>query len=143
MTWTYWLIAGLIALGLEAAINGFILVFFGLGALITALFAPWISTEQEWALFSILSIALILIFRQKIRDRIQTKPGQDLKDDFMHSLVGKSATVQKDIQAHSPGRIEVHGSTWTAHAKEFIPAGTTVTITHIQNMDLWVQKEQA
>lgn len=143
MTWMYWLIFAFLALGLEAALSGMILVFFALGALISAALSPWISSEMEWLCFSLSSIVLLIVFRTRLRSTLSQPKAPAVEDDFMHSLVGKTGIITQSIHPPAPGRVEINGSTWTARAQDHIALGSLVRITHTEHMDLWVQEENS
>lgn len=139
MTWSIWLIGALIALGLEVASNGLILVFFALGAIATCVLAPWVNLEIQLGIFITVSLTSLVLFRQKLRDALQKPKKQGDPSHPLDEFIGKQALVVQDILGEQGGRIEIHGTTWKAKAKITIHSGQSVTITHHDQMDLWVQ----
>ena len=67
MTWWYWLVLGLVLIALEmASSGGFYIIFFGVAAIVVALLAATGLAEAswlQWLLFSVLSVASLLFFR--------------------------------------------------------------------------------
>ena len=69
MAWWLWMLLGLLLLILEVqTFGGFFLMFFGVGALLVGVLVAiglvavdWV----EWLLFSVLSVAAVLLFRHR------------------------------------------------------------------------------
>jgi membrane protein implicated in regulation of membrane protease activity len=114
MQWWLWLVLGLALLGLEAVTpGGFYVLFFGIGALLVGTAAGlgiggpvW----AQWLLFSVISVASLLMFRPYLLrgTRSQERP------DPMDTLEGEVATPLEDISPGAVGRAELRGTTWTA-----------------------------
>ena len=111
MNWWMWIVLGLALLGLELAMpGGFFLVFFGLAALligacvgVVADIPVWI----QWISFSVLSIGLLLSFRQRIIQALGAKPAVDVD-----SLVGEDVEVREDIVPGGQGGVVLRGAPW-------------------------------
>ncbi|MDP6559580.1 MAG: NfeD family protein, partial [Candidatus Binatia bacterium] len=106
MTWWIWILLGLLLLMVElTAFGDFYIIFFGLGALIIGLLVAleiggplWV----QWLLFSIISLAAMLLLRRHLIRMIQPK-GRDSAED---NLVRKTAVVIEEIGAGRMGKVE-------------------------------------
>ncbi len=144
MSWVFWLVFGLSLLGLEAAFSGVVLVFFGIGALLTALVAVFAGPEVQLAVFSVVSIVLLTVFRKRLRDRLQRTRGTPEAEDPMAHLIGRTALVVAEVAAHGGrGRIEIQGSSWTCastpETSAPIAAGQSVRIVKHDGIVLTVE----
>jgi len=108
-----WLAAGLVLVVAELATpGGFVIIFFGIGALAVgalALAGAVTSAPMQFLLFSVLSVASLAILRGRVQSRIKTPPSSNVD-----SLVGGLAIVQERLSPGVVGRVEVRGSSWSA-----------------------------
>ena len=125
-----WLYVGLAFAGLELAVPGLILIFFGLGAWVTALFAFIHPFSLAWQLgvFSAASVISLLALRKYVKSVFQGKSGRD-EEEVEDDDLGKRATVTQETGPDAPGQIKHRGSFWPAVSDKVIPAGTAVKIT--------------
>jgi len=111
-TWI-WLAAGLVLVVAELTTpSGFFIIFFGLGALTVGLLVGLEAISSLWlelALFSVFSVAYLLIFRDRLQHKFQIPPPPNVD-----SLIGVLAVVQEQLLPGVVGRVEVRGSTWSA-----------------------------
>ena len=113
MEWWLWMAGGLVLLLVELMTpGGFVVMFFGLGALTVGLMTrlevagpAWL----QWLLFTTLSLAYLLVFRRRLqRHMIASQRGE------LDSLVGTVAITQERLLPGAIGRVEARGSAWTA-----------------------------
>ena len=132
--WKLWLIiAGLFFIG-EIATVGFLIFWFGIGALIAmivSLFTTNIIVQTTVFLVS----STILIFATKPF----VKKFADVKktNTNVYSIIGKKALVIKTIDPiHSIGQIKLNGEVWTAESKnnEIIEEGLEVEVLEIKGV---------
>jgi hypothetical protein len=113
MEWWLWLAGGLALVVAELVTpSGFFIIFFGLGALTVGVLASLevvTSLWLQWLLFSVLTVAYLLIFRERLQARFQMPPPPDID-----SFVGKLAVVQERLSPGAVGRVEVRGASWSA-----------------------------
>ncbi|HNW45746.1 MAG TPA: NfeD family protein [Elusimicrobiales bacterium] len=133
-----WIILGIVIMGMELFLPGFILCFFGLGAVLTGLlviFLP-LGINTQLILFGILSIVLLVSFRRYAQGYFTGRVSNpNPTGAAMESHVGETAVVTEDIIPDSPrGKVEFHGTAWNADADTEIKKGTKVTI--LQRHDL-------
>jgi membrane protein implicated in regulation of membrane protease activity len=140
----YWLIIGVMLFFLELAVPGFILFFFALGALVTALIA-WLSPiSLVWQLG--LFIAASLVSLLSLRNIIQKKliaPASDAGDedeDVLLAVSGENGVVSMTIAPPAEGRIKYAGTSWRAMADEKIEEGEIVTIVRQKGLIIHVEK---
>ena len=132
--WKLWLIiAGLFFIG-EIATVGFLIFWFGIGALIAmivSLFTTNIIIQTTVFLIS----STILIFATKPF----VKKFADVKktNTNAYSIIGKKALVIKTIDSiHSVGQIKLNGEVWTAESEnnEIIEEGLEVEVKEIKGV---------
>ena len=132
--WQIWLIiAGLFFIG-EIATVGFLIFWFGIGALlamIVSLFTPNIIIQT--AVFIISSTILIFATKPFVKKFADVKK----PNTNVFSIIGKKALVIKEINSvHSSGQIKINGEVWTAKSEnnEIIEEGSEVEILEIKGV---------
>ena len=111
MYWWIWGVLGVALLIGEVLTPGVFLLFFGFGALIVAglvVIGLGGSMAVQWFLFSVTSVALLLVFRKKIL------AGRNTGSTDVDSLVGEIGIAASTIGANDLGKIELRGTSWTA-----------------------------
>src|SRR5262247_3585186 len=100
MMWWHWLLLGLVLAAAEmAAAGGFYFIFFGVAAFAISLLQLARLVEATWLqllLFSVLSVASLLLFRNPLMRRLHLTPGRTDID----WLAGAVGTV---LEAMEPG----------------------------------------
>ena len=144
MIWWIWLLAGIALLALEMLTpGGFFTIFFGVSALIVGVLArfglagpPW----MQWVLFSVLSVASLLLFRKPLLEWMQRREKRHPEVD---SLVGESAVILDAVPAGSVGKAELRGASWTARSVTGspLPAGTRCRVVRVEGLTIWLQPE--
>jgi membrane protein implicated in regulation of membrane protease activity len=128
-----WFLVGLGLILLEFVIPGAIIVFFGVGAWIAALFS-WlgVTSSLAWQLiiFSVSSVLLLLLLRRRLRAQFlgHSSGEQDLNDN-LDEFVGHVVTVTDSIRAGAPGRVEFKGASWEARSEYSFQPGDRAVIT--------------
>lgn len=128
--WLIWFLLGIGLALLELFLPGFILLFFGIGCLLTAgALLLWdLSLSQQLLLFIVTSVTSLLLLRQWLtrifRGAASNQQGGDF-DDFPH---GVHVQVLKTITTAKHGRIQYRGTAWYATADQTIESGSTVEI---------------
>ena len=137
-----WLAFGLALVVAELATpSGFFIIFFGIAALtvgiLTGLDAAG-STWVQWLLFSVLSIAYVLLFRGRFQVKMQLPPPNDVD-----SVIGTLAIVQERLLPGVVGRVEVRGSMWSARntSQVTLDAGQRARVASIDGLTLTVVPE--
>ena len=133
-----WALIGLGFIALEAILPGFVIMFFGLGALVTALVA-WLfdlPLPYQAILFAAASVASLATLRGTCKKIFlgRLKDGDDHLSR-MESFIGTAAVVTEDIPRNGAGRIKARGSFYSAVADSPVSAGETVRIVEDVNAD--------
>jgi membrane protein implicated in regulation of membrane protease activity len=145
MTWWYWLVLGLILVAVEmASSGGFYIIFFGVAALIVGPLAYLGIAEPvwlQWLLFSVLSVASLVFFRNPLMRKLNLGAGTADID----SLAGETGTALDDMGAGANGRVELRGTTWTAKNTGATPLarGTRCVVVRADRLTLLVKAEEA
>jgi membrane protein implicated in regulation of membrane protease activity len=144
MIWWYWMLIGLVLLGAEMLTpGGFYILFFGLAALIVGSLTGLGFTQAEWIqwlLFSALAILSLLVFRGPLLAWIKTR---DKEMPTVDSMVGESALLLEDLGPSGTGKVELHGTTWTAHNTGFalLKKGQRCKVERVEGLALWITAE--
>lgn len=142
MEWWLWVAGGLALVVAELATpSGFFIIFFGLGALTVGLLTgldvmirPW----AQWLSFSVLSVAYLLLFRDRVQAKVQIPPPPNVD-----SLVGVLAIAQERLLPGVVGRVEVRGSSWSARNSSDVTldAGQRARVAAVDGLTLTVIPE--
>jgi hypothetical protein len=142
MDWWMWIAGGLALVVAELATpSGFFIIFFGLSALtiglltgLNAVTAMW----AQWLLFTVLSVAYILLFRRRLESKVQIPPASNVD-----SLIGVLAIVQERLLPGVVGKVEVRGSMWSARNTSGVTldAGQRARVTAVDGLTLTVVPE--
>ena len=131
--WQVWLIiAGLFFVG-EMITVGFLVFWFGVGALIAMVVSFFTSNIIiQTTVFIISSAFLLLITKPFVKKFVDVKS----TNTNAFSIIGKKAFVIKEINSHSIGQIKINGEVWSAETEnnETIPEGSEVEIVRINGV---------
>lgn len=132
--WQAWLIiAGLFFVG-EIATVGFLIFWFGVGALIAMLVSFFTSNIIiQTTIFVISSTILIFATKPFVKKFADVKK----TNTNVYSIIGKKALVIKTIDPiHSVGQIKINGEVWTAESEnnQVIDEGSEVEILEIKGV---------
>jgi len=138
MPWWGWMIIGALLLGSEllGVDAAFYLVFIGLAAMATGLLElagadlePW----MQWILFSVISVAFMVIFRKKLYARLR---GGGV--GYEAGPAGEIVTVEQALQPGQSGRMSYRGTDWTIvnDSDQPISAGQRVRISRVDGLKL-------
>ena len=126
--WQFWLIvAGLFFVG-EIFTLGFLIFWFGIGALF-AMIVSFFTTNIiiQTTVFLITSTIFILATKPLVKKFVDVKK----TNTNVFSIIGKKALVIKDIDPiHSSGQIKLNGEVWSAETEndEIIKEGSEVEV---------------
>lgn len=144
--WIVWAILGAILIVAEIFSSGFVLLWFGIGALAAAL-ASMLGVNSitlQFLIFAVVSIVLTAASRTIFVNYFsREKSGGDLKTG-MDSLPGKIGTVVSSSRGSlHEGAVKVFGSTWTAYpaeGEEPLEAGDRVEVRRVQGASIYVSR---
>lgn len=145
----YWLIIGVMMFFMELMLPGFIMLFFALGALITAGIAWYypVSILSQLAIFIIASFVLLFALRDFLQKRFPSKRVAEQADDAENdqdetplAVPGTKGVVCMMIAPPADGRIKYAGSYWRASADELIEEGEIVQVVQQNGSVIHVEK---
>ena len=138
-----WFAGGVLFILLEFIIPGVLLVFFGIGAILTALLA-WLevlpSLTEQLIFFCVSSLALLFGLRKYLSRFFKGEVSDDGMFLDSGEYKGKTARVTRKIAPESPdGRIQFEGTEWKAVSGSIIEEGTLIEITGKKNITFTVK----
>jgi membrane protein implicated in regulation of membrane protease activity len=143
--WWQWLLLGLALMVAELATpGGFYLVFFGTAAAVVGLLSVGDLAgppPMQMALFAVLSVMSLLLFRSRLLKWFQPDPQRPPVDQ----LVGEIGVTQEDLAPGQVGRIELRGTAWSARNRAAVALlrGARVRVTAVDGLTLHVEPEGA
>jgi membrane protein implicated in regulation of membrane protease activity len=145
MLWWYWLLLGVVLIALEmAAAGGFYIIFFGVAAVVIALLQLIGIGGPAWLqllMFSALSIASLLLFRNPIMRRLNLTGGAADID----TLATETGSVIEAMAPGGNGRVEVRGTSWSARnvGMTSLASGARCVVVRSDRLTLLVKAEEA
>ncbi|MEE4134785.1 MAG: NfeD family protein [Desulforhopalus sp.] len=138
----YWLIIGVILFFLEFALPGFIMFFFAVAALLTAVVAWLFPIPIAWQLVIFIgaSVGSLLLLRKRLQQRLLPAEDEESEPDVAGAVPGDRGVVTGTIAPPAEGRIKYAGSFWRATADEPIDEGEIVTIVRQKGLVVYVEK---
>ena len=131
--WQVWLIIAGVFFVAEIVTVGFLVFWFGVGALIAMIFSFFTSNViVQTAIFIISSSILLFVTKPFVKKFVDVKSTKT----NAFSIIGKKALVIKEINSHSVGQIKINGEVWSAEAEndETISEGSEVEIVKINGV---------
>jgi membrane protein implicated in regulation of membrane protease activity len=144
--WILWSVLGAILIVAEIFTSGFVLLWFGIGALAAA-FVGFIGIDSlvvQFMVFATVSIALTAASRTIFLNYFsREKSGQSLRSG-VDALPGKIGTVvSSSTGALHEGAVKVFGSTWTAYpaaGEAPLEAGERVCVESVEGASIYVRR---
>lgn len=138
--WQIWLIIAILFFILEMMGPGFLLFWFGVGALIAMVVSFFVdSLVVQIGVFTISSIALLFCTRPFANKFAKT----DTTVTNAKSIIGKKGIVTKEINfLKGCGQIKINGELWSAQSSKEnnIEEGAQVTVLNINGVKAIVEK---
>ncbi len=147
MDWSHpaviWFAIGLFLFIAELGVPGFVIGFFGAGAwtvaLLTLIFP--MSLDIQLLIFIASSVIFLVSLRKYVssffsgKKKTETSVGENT-DDF----IGERASVVQTIAPPNKGKVELHGTNWSAEADSEIQNGSLVQIIGKSGLTLKVKQ---
>jgi membrane protein implicated in regulation of membrane protease activity len=134
-----WFLIGLVLLVTELALPSFILIFFGIGAWVTAL-TIWftdVGIETQLIVFILTSLISLLIFRNRFLSLFD-KQNAHFTDDVESDFIGKVATTIEPVNSFS-GKVLFNGTQWKAISDDNIKSDQKVEVISKDNITLKIK----
>jgi membrane protein implicated in regulation of membrane protease activity len=139
MAWWIWVLVGIGLLVVEMVTpGGLFALFFGVGALCTAIVAALGAGDTaQWLLFTAISVVLLATLRRTLHERLR-RAGEPVSE-----IVGEEVVLLGEIPAGGEGQAELRGVPWKARAASGDPlrAGQRCRVERIEGLTLWVRAE--
>ena len=141
--WWLWAALGLVLAGMELFTpGGFFVMFFGVGALVTALAVRLTDLDAawQWLLFTAVSVLSLLVFRKQLLARVRASTQATAPVDALTSEV---AVATEDIEPGAMGQVELRGSGWKAKNVGVHPVakGQRCHVDRVDGLMLWIRAE--
>lgn len=140
--WQIWLVLAGIFFIAEMATVGFLIFWFGIGALIAMLSSFFIQNIIiQTTIFIISSTILLFATKPLVKKFMDVKPTKT----NAFSIIGKKALVIKEINPiQSTGQIKLNGEVWSAESEnnEIISEGNEVEILEIRGVKAIVKSHK-
>src|SRR6266567_1418937 len=144
--WILWTVLGAILIVAEVFTAGFVLLWFGIGALAAAV-AGILGVNNlgiQFLIFALVSIGLTAASRTIFVNYFSREKTGDSLRTGVDSLPGKIGTVVSSSKGSlQEGAVKVFGSTWTAYpapGEEPLEAGERVCVESVQGASIYVRR---
>src|ERR1044071_3877736 len=144
--WVLWCILGAILIVAEIFTSGFVLFWFGVGALAAA-FAGFIGVDSlaiQFFIFAGVSTALTAASRTIFINYFSRERTGDSLRSGVDAMPGKIGTVVSSSKgALQEGAVKVFGSTWTAYpadGESALEAGERVRVESVEGASIYVRR---
>jgi membrane protein implicated in regulation of membrane protease activity len=142
--WWHWAVAGLVLILAELAVPAFVLIWFGLGALVVAIVAavsPESGITAQLAIWLVVSIALVGLWFRIFKPNVH-KTHVGMSD---YNLVGEIGLLTRAVAPFQNGEVRfqkpmVGSDVWPCMADETIPAGARVRVLSVEGSFVKVGK---
>lgn len=137
-----WFIIGVALILLELVVPGLVLVFFGIGAWVTALvcLVGDVSLNTQLFTFLVSSLVSLALLRNALKKRYMDTKNED--SDLEDEYVGHTAVAITSFSAGETGKVSFKGSSWDAIAQQAVTAGQQLKITGYKSIKLFVEPLQ-
>ncbi len=147
LSWaTIWLLFGIALIALELALTSFISLFFGLGALITAICLTLGLPPTGWPVWTVfLGSSIVLLFGARARFK-QYFVGDEFAEgdsELDAGLLGQRVQYVSGFTSEQPGVgvVQFRGSNWQALSDEVVlSADAQLEIVNFKSNTLWIKE---
>jgi len=144
-SWGVWLAIGFVLMGVEIIMPGFVVFWFGVGGIITAILTKvglLDRPEMQWVVFFSSSLAFLAAWFLYFKRCLKKTDPSDVRDPTLTELKGR--VIQK-ITPGTPGRVELNDyyhsiKEWKAESETVIETGEEVEVIESRGINLVVKK---
>ncbi|HEV2883570.1 MAG TPA: NfeD family protein [Pyrinomonadaceae bacterium] len=144
--WILWCILAAVLIVAEVYTSGFVLLWFGIGALAAA-FAAILGVDNlgiQFIIFAVVSVGLTAASRTIFVNYFSRESTGESLRTGVDALPGKIGTVVSSSRgAMQEGAVKVFGSTWTAYPAEgetALEAGERVRVESVEGASIYVRR---
>jgi membrane protein implicated in regulation of membrane protease activity len=135
LEWWHWAVAGIVLILAELAVPAFVLVWFGLGALVVALLAALtaVGVTAQLAAWLVVSLLLVFLWFKVFRPEThRTRIGMSEP-----AMIGEVGLLARDVAPFEKGEVRFQkpllgADTWPCIADEAIKAGERVRVVAVE-----------
>ncbi len=137
----WWMVVGMALMMLELVVPGFVIIFFGFGALFVGVLVwmfPALSGMAQLLLLPLSSLVALALFRRffvKSVAKVGTETGTNFDDN---DCVGRVVKVVEAIEPGTDGKVELNGVNWSASCETPVAVGRNVRILSRSGLTLCV-----
>ncbi len=116
----HWIVLGLLLVILEMLLPGFVLIWFGVGALLVGSLLyviPEMSWQWQLLIFSIFSLTSVFAWRIWSKNNLTDDPESDILNQRGRALIGRETVLIEPI-VNGVGRIQVDDTFWRVHGND-------------------------
>jgi inner membrane protein len=133
--WWHWAVAGIALILAELAVPAFVLVWFGLGAIVVALVVAVaaIGLTMQLAVWLVVSVSLVFLWFRVFRpERHKTRVGMSEP-----AMIGEIGLLARDVAPFEKGEVRFQkpllgADSWPCIADEAIKAGERVRVVAVE-----------
>ena len=135
-----WFLVGLGLLLLELVLPGLVILFFGVGAWVTALVCAFtnINLNVQILIFLVASLLGLVLLRKYLKKRFFNRSNKEI-DDQLEEFIGHKAKVIDDFK-DGEGKVEFKGTRWSARSNDLVTKGDWVIIRSKDSLTFNVEK---
>lgn len=135
-----WFLIGLGLLLLELILPGLVIVFFGVGAWVTALVTAITDINLNWQIliFLVASLLGLVLLRKYLKKRFFDRTNKEI-DDQLEEFIGRKAMAIDDFK-DGVGKVEFKGTQWSARSEGPVTKGEWVIIRSKDSLTFNVEK---
>ena len=137
----HWLVFGVLLMALEVFVPAMLVMWFGLGAIVTGLllwFIPDMGLSWQLLIFAVVSGVSVLGWRKsRFREENISSDSPDL-NNRLHSHIGKEYVLTEAI-INGRGTMRVGDTAWRVTGED-LPSGTRVRVTGVDGVLFTVEK---
>ena len=135
--WKFWLIASGIFFVGEIFTAGFLIFWFGLGALLTMIASFFITNIFIQATIFVISSTLLIFLTKPLINKFVSKKTVATN---VYEVIGKKGIVTQEINPITgKGQVKVGNEIWTAISDETLPLDTQIEVLKIEGVILNVK----
>lgn len=135
-----WFAIGLVFSILEFLIPGLIIIFFGLGGIITSIVCAIFNIGIDAQIVIFLTTSLVSLF--VLRKYLKSKYFDEESDENMsleQEFIGETAVAINDFASNGIGKVEFNGTQWNAESTNEIKKGDLLEIIDKKSIKLIVK----
>ena len=124
---------------LELVLPGLVILFFGVGAWVTALVCAFTDINLNWQIliFLVASLLGLVLLRKYLKKRFFGRTDKETQDQ-LEEFIGREAMAVEEFK-DGAGKVEFKGTRWTARSDDPVSKGQWVTIQSKDSLTLNVK----